>query len=251
MKNELPAYYSALGPFRQVFRQGNPALTYHKLGPRPPGARLKGMYLSQRLFARQLQELHAAGFIPGSLGDCAGPSREKRIVVTFDDGYVNVLRHGLEPLAAAGFTAIQFLVADLLGKTNVWDVAVGEAPEPMMDAAQVREWIAAGHEIGAHTLTHPWLTRISASKAREEITASRKKLEDMFGRPIQHFCYPYGDWNEAVRDLVADAGYLTACTTQPGVNTAADSPFALKRFTARYPSRNLKAIWARLRAWRA
>jgi peptidoglycan/xylan/chitin deacetylase (PgdA/CDA1 family) len=250
MKSELPAYYSALAPFRRVFSQGNPVLTYHKLGPRPPRARLKGMYLSQRLFARQLQELRAAGFISGSLGDCAGPLRDKRIAITFDDGYVNVLRHGLDPLAGTGFTAIQFLVADLLGKANVWDVAVGEAPEPMMDAAQVREWIAAGHDIGAHTLTHPWLTRISVSKAREEITASRKKLEDTFGRPIQHFCYPYGDWNETVRDLVAAAGYETACTTQPGVNTAGDSPFALKRFTARYPSRNLKAIWARLRTWR-
>ena len=251
MKIELPAYYSGLAPFRQVFSQGNPVLTYHKLGPRPPRTRLKGMYLSQRLFARQLQELRAAGLISSSLGDCVGPLRGKRIAITFDDGYVNVLRHGLEPLAGAGFKAVQFLVADLLGRHNEWDVAVGEAPEPMMDAAQVQEWLAAGHDIGAHTLTHPWLTRISVSKAREEITASRKKLEDTFGRPIQHFCYPYGDWNETVRDLVAAAGYETACTTQPGVNTDIDSPFALKRFTARYPSRNLKAIWSRLRTWRA
>ena len=34
------------------------------------------------------------------------------------------------------------------------------------------------------------------------------------GKPIAHFCYPYGDWNEPVRDLVMEAGYLTACTTR-------------------------------------
>lgn len=248
MSSETPDYYSALAPFRKVFRRGNPILTYHKLGPMPQGARLKGLYLSTKLFTRQLQELREAKFVSGYLEECAGPLRENRIALTFDDGCVNVLHHGLEPLASAGFTAIQFLVADLMGKSNEWDRALGEVSEPMMDVSQVREWIAAGHDIGSHTLSHPWLTRLPASAAREEIAASRKKLEDVFGRPVRHFCYPYGDWNERVRDLVADAGYQTACTTQSGINTAADSPFALKRFTARYPSRNLKAIWRRFRA---
>jgi peptidoglycan/xylan/chitin deacetylase (PgdA/CDA1 family) len=248
MHRELPAYYSGLGPFRQVFAQGNPILTYHKLGPRPRRVRLKGLYVSAALFRRQLEELGADGFTNGALAACAGPPAGWRIVITFDDGYINVLRHGLAPLAAAKFQAIQFLVADLLGRCNQWDVPLGEAPEPLMDSAQVREWLAAGHDIGSHTLTHPYLTQLPRLQAREEISASRKKLEDLFGRAIEHFCYPYGDWNEAVRDLVIAAGYKTACTTQAGVNTPASSPFALQRFTARYPSRNLKAIWVRLRA---
>ena len=248
MNSETPAYYSALAPFRSLFGQGNPILTYHKLGPRPRKVRLKGMYMSSRLFARQLEELRAAGFTAGTLDTCAGPVTPGRIVITFDDGYANVLRYGLEPLGAAGFKGIQFLVADLLGEHNTWDVPQGEAPEVMMEAAQVREWLAAGHEIGSHTLTHPFLTKLSPAQAREEITASRKKLEDLFARPIAHFCYPYGDSNEAVRDMVQSAGYKTACTTNPGLNHAADSPFALNRFTARYASRNLKAVWSRLRA---
>lgn len=247
MRSPIPAYYSRLGPFRAQFEQGNPILTYHKLGPRPGRVRLKGLYLSQALFRRQLEELRAAGFTNGALESCAGPAIPRRIVLTFDDGHVNVLRHGLEPLATTGFRAIQFLVANLLGKYNQWDVPLGEAPEPIMDTGQVREWLAAGHEIGSHTLNHPYLTRIPKAEAAEEIKASRKQLQDWFGRPIDHFCYPYGDWNEALRDLVREAGYKTACTTVPGINTAGDSPFALKRFTARYPSRNLKAIWARLR----
>jgi len=247
MRSQIPAYYSRLGPFQKVFRTGNPILTYHKLGPRPARVRLKGLYVSESLFQRQLQELHKAGYSSGWLEGAAGPFVEDRIVVTFDDGYVNVLRHGLKPLAESGFRAVQFIVADLLGKTNQWDIAAGEAPEPMMDAAQVREWLAAGHEIGSHTLSHPYLTRISKREAAEEIKSSLKKLQDLFGRPIHHFCYPYGDWNEVTRDFVCEAGYKTACTTEPGVNSSANSPFALKRFTARYPTRNLKAIWARMR----
>jgi peptidoglycan/xylan/chitin deacetylase (PgdA/CDA1 family) len=246
MPGNIPAYYSSLAAFRSLFGQGNPILTYHKLGPRPRRVRLKGLYVSQALFTRQLEELKADGFTSGSLAASAAPRTGKHVVLTFDDGYVNVLRFGLEPLAGTGFKAIQFLVADLLGKCNEWDVPLGEAPEPMMDSAQIRDWLAAGHDIGSHTLTHPFLTQLPPRKAQEEITASRKKLEDLFGRPIEHFCYPYGDWNVAVRDLVMAAGYKTACTTEAGINTPDDSPFSLRRFTARYPTRNLKVVWSRL-----
>ena len=246
MNGELPRYYSGLAPFLALFEQGNPILTYHKLGPRPARVRLKGMYLSERLFARQLAELRKAGFQNSGLPSCAEPPFGRRIELTFDDAYVNVLRLGLKPLAANGFKAIQFVVAGRLGKHNDWDVALGEAPEPLMDKAQLEEWLAAGHDIGSHTLTHPYLTRVSRAEAQEEIVASRKRLEDVFGRRVEHFCYPFGDWNESVRDLVVAAGYKTASTTQTGLNRAGDSLFTLKRFTARYPSRNLRAIWSRL-----
>ena len=245
------AYYHSLRPLAALFETGLPVLTYHKLGPRPGGTRLKGLYLSQRLFARQMAELREAGFVSSKLSvlSNSGSARSvpnRRVVITFDDGLRNVLEFGVPLLKQHKFSAIQFLVAGKIGGQNDWEIADGEVPESLMNEAQVREWLAAGNEIGSHTLTHPWLTRLPQAQAREEISASRRLLEDRFGVPIEHFCYPYGDWNESIRDLVAAAGYKTACTTQPGINTPNDSPFALKRFTARYPSRNLKAIWRRL-----
>lgn len=242
--------YASLRPFETLFQTGLPALMYHKLGPRPPGTRLKGLYVPARRFARQLAELKRAGFESASFSDwpAAATPAKKRIVITFDDGFCNVARHGLEPLAGVGFRAIQFLVADRLGGQNDWDLPAGEAPERLMDLAQVKEWMQAGHEVGSHTLSHPQLTQLPLEKAREEITASKRKLEDWLGVEVAHFCYPYGDWNPAVRDLVAEAGYRTACTTQPGINLPRTNPFELRRITARYPSRNLKAMWRRLRA---
>ena len=250
MNEELPLYYSSLPTFREVFKVGNPILTYHKLGPRPQRVRLKGLYASAKMFSSQLGELQQAGYTTGSLTDCILQHQPGRIVITFDDGYVNVLRYGLLPLARFRYKAIQFLPANLLGRFNEWDVAVGEAREAIMDVAQVREWLAAGHDIGSHTLDHPYLTKLPTAEAREQISASKKKLEDVFSRPIEHFCYPYGDWNPVVRDFVAEAGYRTACTTNPGVNLPTDSPLALKRFTARYASRNLKNLRKTLlRGW--
>ena len=216
----------------------------HKLGPRPRGVRLKGLYLSARLFERQLGELRAGGFqsaSPGELREGEG-NPGKKITLSFDDGFANVLRHGLAPLARHGFRAIEYLVADRVGGWNDWEMREGEVREALMDAEQLKDWLAAGHEIGAHTRTHPYLTRVTAAQAREEIIASKKKLEDLFGVAVRHFCYPYGDWNTAVRDVVAEAGYETACTTEPGVNTAATPRFELKRIMARYQSISFKAL---------
>jgi hypothetical protein len=64
---------------------------------------------------------------------------------------------------------------------------------------------------------------------------------------VRHFCYPYGDWNPAVCDLVAEADYETAVTTEAGVNLAGADRFALKRFTVRYPSRNWRNFFATMR----
>ena len=244
-----PLYYSTLAPFRALFASGIPLLTWHKIGPRPRGARLKGLYVSAELFARQLDELKAEGFnsiSPGELPSQAG-NTARQIVLTFDDGFRNVWEHALPRLRERQFRAIQFLVADRLGQHNEWDAAAGEVPEPLMDAAQVRDWLAAGNWIGSHTLTHPFLTQLAPAAAREEITASKRRLENLFGVAVEHFCYPYGDWNERVRDLVMEAGYRTACTTQFGFSTPETHRFELPRLTARYPSRKLKNVvdWLR------
>src|SRR5580658_7919131 len=90
-----PPYYSSLAPFHELFAGGLPILTYHKLGTRPRGTRIKGLCLGEKLFERQLAELHAAGFTSQSLDE--PPPREgnpnRRVVFTFDDGFVSVLTH--------------------------------------------------------------------------------------------------------------------------------------------------------------
>ena len=248
MSAGVPPYFTSLKPFAGLFATGMPWLMYHKLGPRPRGVRLKGLFVSGPLFVLQLSELQRAGFNTPAYGHPPAQERNagRKLALTFDDGFASVFEHGLEPLARHGFRTMQFLVADLIGRCNEWELQEGEARQPLMDETQIKEWLAAGHEIGSHTLTHPSLTRLSLEQAKEEISASKKKLEDRFGRPVRHFCYPYGDWNPAVRDMVMAAGYETACTTEFGVNTSAASPFELKRILVRYQSISFKALKERL-----
>jgi peptidoglycan/xylan/chitin deacetylase (PgdA/CDA1 family) len=251
----LPSTYTELKPFEPLFATGVPILTYHKLGPRPGNARLRGMYLGERLFRRQLNELKAAGFssafpdevcTSGALGN---PHR--RVTLSFDDGYVNVLRHGIAALGKYGFKAVQFVVADQIGGFNVWDSMSGEAREPLMSFDNLRAWLAAGHRIGSHTLSHARLTEVPAQQAREEIFASKKMLEDLFGVPITDFCYPYGDWNPRLRDWVQEAGYKSACSNEFGVNGPGQDPFVLRRIQTRYRSWGLKGLRERARLLRS
>ncbi|MCC7374873.1 MAG: polysaccharide deacetylase family protein [Verrucomicrobiales bacterium] len=234
-----------MAPFERLFDRGVPILTYHKFGPRPRGVRLRGLYLPRRLFARQLREWRKGGFESVGLADAVGHPAGRPLVLTIDDGFRSVLEHALPLLVKSGFTATLYLVADRLGADNVWEQAEGEAPAPLMEVAEVREWLAAGQRIGSHTCTHPWLTRIPISKAREEIQSSRKKLEDTFGIEVKDFCYPYGDWNVPVRDAVEAAGYATATTTDFGINHPESDVFALRRITARHASWG----WRAIRAW--
>ena len=65
-----------------------------------------------------------------------------------------------------------------------------------------------------------------------EIFDSRRRLEDRFGVPIKHFCYPYGDNDEAVREMVREAGYETAPTVAFGTNLPGVDSRGLNRVMA-------------------
>lgn len=216
---------------RRLAESGVPIFTYHSLGVPPAGTRDPFLYVAAGRFDAQLAALRAAGFASADLSSVPRESHDRRVVITFDDGCANVLTHALEPLARHGFRAIEFLVAGLIGGRNEWDARHGDAPVPLMDAAQIRDWLAAGHSIGSHSVTHPNLTRCSAAQAREEIFASKQRLEDQFGAPVLHFCYPHGRWSEQLRDLTGEAGYETACTTDFGVNDRTAHPLALRRIS--------------------
>jgi peptidoglycan/xylan/chitin deacetylase (PgdA/CDA1 family) len=220
---------------------------YHKIAPRPRRVRLKGLYVTPATFERQLAELSESGFIACSPAEARqdGPITA-RASLTFDDGFRNVFQNAMAPLAQRRWRAMQFLVPNCIGKLNEWDLRDGEAPELLMDDAQVRDWLGAGHAIGSHSLTHARLTRLTLRDAREEIFASKKKLEDAFGVAVEHFCYPYGDWSEPVRDLVIEAGYQTACTTEFGINTPGTPAFSLRRITVRHPTRTLRTLQRKL-----
>ena len=74
-------------------------------------------------------------------------------------------------------------------------------------------------EIGAHTMTHPRLTKISEKQAFNEIIESKKYLENLIRKEIRCFCYPGGDYNKKIKELVKRAGFIVARTTKEILTT--------------------------------
>jgi peptidoglycan/xylan/chitin deacetylase (PgdA/CDA1 family) len=77
----------------------------------------------------------------------------------------------------------------------------------------VRAMHRAGFTIGSHTATHALLTVEGADRRRQELSASRQRLEGELGAPVRHFAYPDGRFDGAVVDAVAEAGYRCGYTT--------------------------------------
>ena len=71
-------------------------------------------------------------------------------------------------------------------------------------------------EIGAHSVSQPHLTKVSLSEAKMEIEDSKTYLEDLLGHSVPMFCYPRGSYNEAIKKMVKDAGFIGARTCEPG-----------------------------------
>jgi len=240
----LPDYYSELGPFLKDFNEGHPILCYHKIARPPAKARIKGLYLDPDLFLSQMNEISQAALI-SMLPNEATHSSGSSITITFDDGFINNLTEAVPLMQQSGIRAINYLVADRIGQTSDWEACEGGEADPLMNESQIREWLAAGHWIGAHTCTHPRLSLLSRKEAREEIFSGKKKLEDRFGLLVEHFAYPYGDYDDSTVELVREAGFKTACTMHRGVNLTQTPALELKRWTARYPSRTLKNFFRR------
>lgn len=89
-----------------------------------------------------------------------------------------------------------------------------------------------GCAIGAHTVTHPILSRLTADRARSEIVRSRDMIQAACGRAPRAFAYPNGkaeDYTPAVADAVRAAGFTCAVTTRFGINTQHTPPYELRR----------------------
>jgi hypothetical protein len=110
-----------------------------------------------------------------------------------------------------------------------------EAPpeyEPLL-WEEVREMADGGMEFGAHTRTHPVLSRaLSAGELTDEIGGSKRQIEQQLGRAVHHFCYPNGSNEDFGRDAVEAvraANYHTAVTTESGLNYPGAKRFELAR----------------------
>ncbi|QSR88283.1 polysaccharide deacetylase family protein [Methylacidiphilum caldifontis] len=244
--------FTHLSHYRKTYGDKTPILMYHHIGRSPKDSKFPSLWVPSLLFERQLGEFWSVEWPSISLGEFVAASCSvcKGVILSFDDGYQSVFTRGLPLLTKFRMRAILFVVVNYIGKYNEWDRALGEPPQKLMGKEEIRDWIAAGHEIGSHSLSHPHLPKLSFDEARREIEDSKKILEDIFSFPVRHFSYPYGEWTAQCAEIAEKAGYESACQIGEGVNFPGENPFCLKRLTARRPKRNLRTLLQMLLPYR-
>ena len=105
----------------------------------------------------------------------------------------------------------------------------------MMTTKEVKALYEAGMEIGAHTVRHPILARVSLDRVRQEIKDSRSQLEQIIGAPVVLFAYPNGrpmrDYRREHVGLVKELGFEAAVSTAWGAAHPGDDLYQIPRFT--------------------
>lgn len=200
-----------------------PILMYHVTKAAPAATPYPELWVSPADFRGQMRWLADNGFTAVTMTQLFNYWDEgfklprKPVVISFDDGYPSHAAVARPALAAHHWPGVLFLELSNVG-----------SPQTGLTSAMIEKLIAAGWEIGSHTIDHPDLTTLSGASLRREVAGSRRQIEAKFDVPVDFFCYPAGRFNAATVAAVRRAGYKGAVTVIEGTATP-DRPFELKR----------------------
>ena len=137
----------------------------------------------------------------------------KKFIITFDDGYKDLIENALPLLKKYNFKATCLIISNLIGKSNMWDEHNNNIKDKeLMNLSDIDFWLKNGMKIGSHSKNHKKLTLLKEKDAKDEIINSKIELESLTGTSINSFCYPYGLHNESIVNIVKEE-YDSAFTT--------------------------------------
>jgi peptidoglycan/xylan/chitin deacetylase (PgdA/CDA1 family) len=204
-----------------------PILMYHRVGPHTASLRpmARALTVTAAAFAQQMRWIVARGYHPISQRQAFdalernGPLPRRPLMITFDDGYRDVLWNAMPVLSRLHLPATAYVITSRVSGSDLsfltWD--------------ELRQLERNGVAIGSHTVHHTELPLLSDPRALYELRASRQALEQRLHHPVQWFSYPAGRITPHAARLVRAAGYVLAVTTQPGSLQRSSEPLSLHR----------------------
>lgn len=214
---------------------GVPILMYHSLS-RAAAAPFRRYALDPTLFEAHLSYLAAHRYDTLTVSELTErwasgePLSAKTVVLTFDDGFADFHTRALPALARHGMTATLYVVTGYVGDTSQWLRSEGEGDRRILSWGQLGEIAAAGIECAGHTHTHPQLDVLPAHRVHDELSRSKRLLEEQLQVPVHSFAYPFGYHCATVRATAAAVGYRSACAVAGQVSVGGDR-FAIPRLT--------------------
>lgn len=200
--------WSASPSYPKAEKYDVPILMYHYIRDASGESEMgRNLSVAPENFDLQMKGLRDDGYETVKINDLADPDRKalskviaekkKPIVLTFDDGYLDAYTEAFPVLKKYNFLGTFFIIRGYVGR-----------PE-YMNQTQIDELAKAGMEIGSHSLSHPNLASLDETSAKEQIFDSKGEATT--------FCYPAGKFSDTVVNLVKEAGYVAAVTTQFGI----------------------------------
>ena len=192
-----------------------------------------------KVFRRGIAKLYENGYRTMSLLDAADCLRmgksfpERSLVITFDDGYQTLYQVAFPILQDYGMSATVFLTVGEKGEMMPDTRLPSLNGRSMLSWYEILEMHQWGIDFGAHTLTHPDLTRLPVDRIENEIVESKRIIENALSAPVVCFAYPYGHYNHQSRELVRQH-FVCACSDNLGLIHAGSNLYALERVDAYY-----------------
>jgi len=132
------------------------------------------------------------------------------ICLTFDDGFSSDYDLVLPELKKINATATFFIVTDLLETSGY------------LTTEQVKILSASGMQIGSHSKSHPNFLELNANERIEELRDSKVILEEIIGKEVTTFSFPFGFYDHEGVEAVFSAGYSICCTSKHGISSKLD-----------------------------
>ncbi len=202
-------------------------LMYHMVREHIDGAKFNKLRVKPAEFEKQVAWMKAEGFHFVTMQELVenwGKHPEKTVAITFDDGYLDNLENAYPILEKYQAKATIYVVVDRHDRD--WSTYKkahhnsGElAREPKLNDQQVQFLAQSGVvEIGSHTLTHANLDKLDAVACLSELLDSKQLLEQLIGKSVNSFAYPFGIYSQRDVDFAQQVGYSNAVTTNEGID---------------------------------
>jgi len=209
-------------------------LTFHDVNAQP-----SVISISPEVFQRGMAKLQASGYRTLSQMEVVALFNSGELFpdhcfgITFDDGYQSVYTEAFSILQRYGMSATIFLTVGEGNTEKTNDSLPSLNGRSMLNWKEIREMHRWGIEFGAHTCTHPDLTRIPPQIVNKEVYDSKAIIEDALGTPVSCFAYPFGRYNHQVRNIIQEH-FSCAFSDKLGLINRNSDLYAFERVDAYY-----------------
>jgi peptidoglycan/xylan/chitin deacetylase (PgdA/CDA1 family) len=188
-----------------------PILEYHRIVPfAQAGNSRRSLVVPPATFADQLKVFKSAGWHTITMATLANDLQAhvkppaKTFVITIDDGWDDGYTYAMPILEQDGFVATYFVIAGRIDRPG------------FLSSAHLQALVAAGNEIGDHTMDHVSLTRETWKQLTYEIDAAAARIAQVTGYWPESLAYPYGGVSAGVEVGVAACQGLRIAVVEKG-----------------------------------